>query len=122
MREFHIGDILSITTGALVSRDGIDGVYEILNYVTNDTLFTHQLVRAANEVAPYLQQCFPDLASIEVPNFSEATDAKEAVLSWLDSMVELYGGTRLVEPMREADHARIDPLSEILMIVSQRET
>lgn len=54
MREFHIGDILSITTERLVSPRLIEGVYDILNYMTGDNLMTHQLPRASRHCAPYL--------------------------------------------------------------------
>ena len=64
-KKFHIGDVLSITTGLLVSPDHIGGVYQILNYMTRDNLFTHQLGRAADECKPYLLKQFPWLASDE---------------------------------------------------------
>jgi hypothetical protein len=64
-KKFHIGDVLSITTGLLVSPDHIGGVYKILNYMTRDSLFTHQLGRASDECKPYLLKQFPWLASDE---------------------------------------------------------
>lgn len=41
-RDFELGDILSITTGALVSRRHIDGVYDILNWMTGDAWLGEQ--------------------------------------------------------------------------------
>ncbi len=63
-KSFHLGDILSITTGRLVSLRHIDGVYDILNFMTGDNLFTHQLPRASRECAPELKKQFPALAEI----------------------------------------------------------
>lgn len=34
MRQFHISDILTITSGRLVSSRHMDGIYDILNYMT----------------------------------------------------------------------------------------
>lgn len=48
-KVFHLGQLLSITTSKLVSPVGsspIQGVYEILDFLTKDSLFTHQLPRA----------------------------------------------------------------------------
>jgi len=45
-KDFHISDILSITDGRLVSTRHMDGIYEILNFMTGDNLFTHQLPRS----------------------------------------------------------------------------
>jgi len=64
MREFHLGDILTITTRKLVSPRGMEGVYGILNYMTNDNLFTHQLQRATKECAPFLLEQFPFLKEV----------------------------------------------------------
>jgi hypothetical protein len=61
MKMFHIGDVLSVTTGRLVSARHIDGVYDILNFLTGDNLFTHQLPRAMNECKPWLRSMFPAL-------------------------------------------------------------
>lgn len=44
-RNFHLGDILSVTTGCLLSPRRMEGVYDILNFMTADNLFTHQLGR-----------------------------------------------------------------------------
>jgi len=59
---FHIGDILSITTGRLVSPRHMEGVYDILGYMTGDSLFTHQLIRAADRCKPVLLEQHPFLA------------------------------------------------------------
>lgn len=58
-KNFHIGDILSITTDFLVSPRGMDGIYDILNFITNDNLFTHQLPRVAKECRPFLLGKYP---------------------------------------------------------------
>lgn len=63
-KPFHIGDVLSITTGRLVSPRRIDGVYSILNYMTGDNLFTHQLGRAATACRPFLLSDHPWLAEM----------------------------------------------------------
>jgi hypothetical protein len=75
-KKFHIGDVLSITTGLLVSPDHIGGVYNILNYMTRDNLFTHQLGRAADECKPYLLKQFPWLASDEFQKLEAGVRAK----------------------------------------------
>jgi hypothetical protein len=112
-RDFHLGDILSVTTGLLVSSRHIDGVYDILNWMTGDSLFTHQLPRAGEECKGPLLAQHPDLAGVQVP---DAFTGKEHVLAWLAEQVERYGETRPVTPLAEADHTRINPLDELRMI------
>jgi hypothetical protein len=61
VRLFHISDVLSITTGRLVSSRHMEGIYDILNFLTGDELLTHQLPRAAKECEPWLKTQFPQL-------------------------------------------------------------
>ena len=65
MVKFHIGDVLSITTGKMVSPTGMDGIYKILNFMTGEDLYTHQLPRAMRVCAPHLLQQHPQLAEVQ---------------------------------------------------------
>lgn len=65
-KTFALGDVLSITTGRLVSESHIGGVYQILNWMTRDNLFTHQLSRVRKECAPWLLRWFPELKNARV--------------------------------------------------------
>lgn len=64
-KQFHISDVLSVTTGRLVSTRHMAGIYEILNHMTNDQLFTHQLPRASAECKPWLIRQYPQLADVD---------------------------------------------------------
>lgn len=108
-RTFHLGDILSITTKALVSPRHMDGVHDILNFMTGDSLFIHQLPRAARECQGPLLAQHPDLAGIEVPEF----DGEAEGITWLAVQVERYGEIREVAPLGADEHTHIDPLTEI---------
>ena len=61
MKAFDISDVLSVTTGRLVSSRHMDGIYDILNFLTGDSLDTHQLPRAMEECEPWLRTTFPQL-------------------------------------------------------------
>jgi hypothetical protein len=52
IRTFEVETVLSITTGTLLTDIG--NVYDILNYMTGDSLFTHQLPKAAEVCGPVL--------------------------------------------------------------------
>lgn len=87
MKQFHISDILSVTTGRLVSSRHMDGIYELLNFLTGDTLFTHQLPRAMRECEPWLRSQFPYL-------FPEHPPVKKC-LDGLDAMMKIDGNSRV---------------------------
>jgi hypothetical protein len=117
-KTFHLGDVLSITTGRLVSPRHMEGVYDILDWMTGDSLMTHQLPRAVDECQGPLLAQHPDLAAIEVPDdFGEGGHAEQAVSNWLAELAAAYGETREVTPLAEGEHARIDPIAELRTMI-----
>jgi hypothetical protein len=112
-REFHIGDILSLITGRLVSPRHMDGIYDMCDFMTGEPNMTHQLPRVVDESAPSLREQFPDLAAIEIPDDLEG---ETAVYAWLDGQVATHGETRMVRPLDPKDHTSINPISELRMM------
>jgi len=110
-KDFHIGDILSVTTGRLVSPRHIDGVYDILNWMTGESLFTHQLPRVGREAAPVLLAEHPHLAEAQAD--AEAVN-KDNWQDFLARMVAKFGETLPVPKMNRDQHESIDPMSELV--------
>ena len=110
-KSFHLGDILSVTTGRLLSTDGIGGVYRILNHMTGDNLFTHQLPRAAQECAPALLEQFPALKEVELLPVMDGT----TIPAWLEAQAQKYGAWFDVKPL--ATFAHQDPVQELVDMV-----
>lgn len=109
-KQFHIGDVLSITTGILVSRDLIGGVYKILNWMTGENLYTHQLPRVRHEAAPVLLEKYPALAKAQAE--AEAV-TPDSINNFLAKMEARYGKTLAVPKLNVDQHERIDPMSEL---------
>ncbi len=109
-QSFHIGDILTVVHGKLVSLDHIDGFYRILNYMTRDNLLTHQLVRASRECRPHLLRQHPQLETVDASSVT-GDNWRE----WLDKQVALYGETLPVEPIPQDDHDRVAPYDELVI-------
>lgn len=106
-REFHLSDVLSITTGCLVSTRHIKGVYDILNFMTGDNLFTHQLPRACNECAPALLEQHPQLRTIDA-SCVNGQNWKE----WLAEQIKVFGEKLEVRPLDKGQHEHRNPIEE----------
>ena len=99
MKQFHIGAIISIVDGRLVGKNRMNDVREILNYMTDDSLFTHQLLRAGTECAPILVNALGatiDFDQIktsldEVMKNSTDDNRGDKIGEWLEQQAELYG-------------------------------
>lgn len=106
-KEFSTRDVLSIATGRLMGDIG--GVYEVLNWMTGESLFTHQLPRVANEARPVLLAAYPLL--------QQAVDEVEQVTTenyhqWRQTWEDRYGPMISVPKFNAETHESIDPMSE----------
>ncbi len=108
---FHLGDVLSVTTGRLVSPRGMDGLYDILTWMTGDDLFTHQIPRAVDECREPLLAQHPPLARVHVPaalGEGSRERAQRVLARWLAGQAATYGA-----PLPPGGHAYVDPLAEL---------
>ncbi|MDD5540978.1 MAG: hypothetical protein PHG61_09840 [Candidatus Marinimicrobia bacterium] len=107
-RQYHIADVLSITTGKLLSPRLMEGVYDILDYMTGDNIYTHQLPRAGRECAPWLLKRHPFLAEIKVDHIDQDNWEIE-----IEKIIQRYGRTIEIEPIPKDEHDHIDPITEV---------
>jgi hypothetical protein len=128
MREFDLSDILTVTTGKLVSTRHIDGVYDILNYMTGENLFTHQLPRASDECKPRLVRQYPHLSeeslkeeltilSLLLKDCFDETSRKQVVNDWLKELKGRFGETLPVEPLGTS--VFINPIIELDQMINK---
>lgn len=111
-RPFHLGDILSVTTGRLVSLRHLQGVYEITSYMVGRSVFTHELPSAAKECRPALLAQYPDLAEISVPELTP-----QNFRDWLDTQVARFGASLPVEPLTWSRLGEQDAMETALEII-----
>jgi hypothetical protein len=133
-KQFHISDVLSVTTGRLVSTRHIDGLYDILSFMTGESVFTHQLGRFGEECKPYLLKQFPQLDSPEIQTFAVGelvlmmeTDAGKnerasLILGWLSKITSGKYGVEVPEmldiaPIPKEAHMSKNPISELIDMV-----
>lgn len=101
-KQFHIGDILSITTGRMLSLRRVDGVCSILKFITGDSLFCIQFMQSIDHCRPILVEQFPQFAETEMgPALKELDDllkpvvdrgtAEEITTYWLTRQAAKYG-------------------------------
>lgn len=106
-RPFPLADALSVTTDKLLSRSHMDGIYEILNYMTGQSLFTHQLPNAADKAKPALIQQHPYLAELQPPAGLDLAD----LMAWLVEAERIHGETIEVKPLSDWEHR--DPIEDL---------
>jgi hypothetical protein len=110
-RDFDLGDILSITTGVLVSPRLMEGVHEFLTFMAGELVWTHQLPRVAREARPVILHQHPQLADC---SFTISEPTSRQVDMWLAAQKRRFGDTLPILPLNADEHERIDPLSELV--------
>lgn len=113
-RAFHIGDVLSAYSGYLVSNRHMAGVYETLNYLTGDSLYTHALPRAMDECHGWLERLHPQLKEIDCSGLNP-----ETLPAWLARVVAKYGETLELQPLPPEGHEFRHPVEELEAMVGK---
>lgn len=70
-KEFDLADVLTVTTGIMLSDKGIDSVYSILNHMTGESLLFSHLSYARTCCLPLLFSTFPSLEAESPPETGE---------------------------------------------------
>lgn len=118
-KDFHLGAILSVTTGKLVAPIG--DLYAIINHVTGDNVSTIGLCSAFEPCKAALLEQLPQFAEIDASGVDP-----ETWRSWLSEQVERYGAMHAVTPMARwekrtvvddiLDVTRMNPNAEIMVL------
>ena len=111
-QTFSVGAVLSVSTGIMLARD-FGEVHRLMDHLTGDTLFTHQLPRAFKPCAAALKTQFPALSGIvPPPNVGAVLD------EWILEQTKSIGAAFDVEPMPAGAWRAMDPIAELHMLRS----
>ena len=109
-RLVHIGDILSITSGRLVSREGFSSFHRALTYMAGEDVYVHQVAHVMAEARPVLLERYPLLADVVPPDDIDETTVGE----WLNEQSRLYGEFLELPRMSCGQHKSMNAVSEAL--------
>lgn len=105
-KQFHISVVMTVIGGKLLCQT--EEVYKFLNYMTGESVFTHQIPRVMREAGPVLLKQHPQLKGVTVPEFVNV----DAVHAFVEALCTEYGDYVSVIPMDVNEHESIDPMSE----------
>lgn len=86
-KTFHLGDLLSVTTGTLLAPTKMRGVTALLQHLTGVKLDVHQLLPASDVCAPLMIADRPWLAGLQPPEGADRQD----LVSWISWAVAEHG-------------------------------
>lgn len=106
-QSFKLGTVLSITTGFLLCE--VEQLYKILDFLTGQSLYTHQLPRAADFGKTHILSIYPELEGIEVPDIR----TEQEVDVYLQSLIE-KGLKEEYELSPMTDFVQKNPIEELI--------
>jgi hypothetical protein len=106
-KTFPLGQVLTALTGTLLCD--IDGLYAVHNFLTGQSLYTHQLPRAFRICAPFVAEQHPDLAALDWSGVNRKNCRK-----WLQVQVRRFGPTRELSPLPAGAYEAMHPLDELV--------
>lgn len=104
--KFSIEAILTVLGSKLICEIG--DFYKILNYMTGDNLFTHQLQRASRACAPELQKQLPWTKDISTESVTP-----QNVEDFSRRARATFGAEFEVKPLPPGTWESRDPISEL---------
>jgi|GEM_PF-6680456 len=107
-RKFDLSDILSVTTGVLVSNRGMGGLRDILDFMTGQDLDELQIGSAIKLCKSAILAKYPLLGEVSVPQFGKRNVRKDSLASflnaregaaWIAKQKELFGSELTIEAL-----------------------
>jgi hypothetical protein len=96
-RVFPLADLLSLTTDRLLSRTHMDGIYSLVNYMTGQDVYTHQLPVVGEACGKALLVQHPFLAGLQPPADADVP----GLLAWLAAAERVHGDSHPVQPLTD---------------------
>lgn len=112
-KSFHLGDVLSMTTGRLVSPEHMAGVYKIASYLVGRAVYTHEIPAAFRQCRDPLLDQHPQLRQVD-----DSGVTKDNWRAWLDQQVERFGSHLGVRPVW-TQLAEMDALETAVELVGE---
>lgn len=111
-KEFPTLDVVSVATGILVGE--LYPMYDVMEWMLDDVLMTHQMGNASRTLQPYLEVQHPWLAELELP----AGDIPE-LLRITQDIVDEHGDSLIVERPENPEWVRGNAISDMFQLVDK---
>ena len=86
-------------------------LYDILNYLSSDEIYTHQIPRVMKVAKSYVLEKYPQLDGVgKVVVINNEQDVK----TFIDEQKNIYGDSFGLSPMPNEMYQHIDPIDEII--------
>ena len=111
--KFSTGQIISAGTGRLCCPS--EELYQVLNFLTGDNLFTYQLPRAFHACKNHVINQHPWLLELDVNSCNKDTWRK-----WLSDAETRFGSEHELEALPDGKWMSVDPVREAIELMEDK--
>ena len=122
-KDFPTLAVLSVTSGRLLTQprranNGFDQIYEVLEWMTDDQPFTHQLGRFAEECKPWIYQWHPEIIEADkwIENKLTEKCEPEDVKACQAEMIAKFGETITLQKVPQSYHEIKNAIDELFEV------
>lgn len=115
MIKVNTAQLISISTGILACTWG--ELYDALNAITGDELYSHQLPRASFFIENYTKEIYPWL--FDLPELPDEVN-KKTMLEWVENISQKHGYEHEVPDLSDKWESR-EPMAELMEMFSNEE-
>jgi hypothetical protein len=107
VRDFDLGDILSVTTDTVVSPRGFKGIHELVEFICGQEVHVHQMSKIVEVCQIHILHMHPALRGVDASTVNEKTWP-----TWMEAQKQRFGSVLPIEPLR-ANHGLVgNPIAE----------
>lgn len=111
--KFTTGEIITAGLGRLCCP--MKDLYKVMNFLTGENLFTHQLPRAFHACTKWVQEQHPWLAQLDLSKCN-----KDTVHEWLSDAESKHGKQHELNPLPKDQWHFIDPIQEAIDLTGDK--
>jgi hypothetical protein len=124
-KDFPTLAVLSVTSGRLLTQpkdasegNGIDQIYEVLEWMTDDLIFTYQLWQFAVECKQWIYQWHPEIIKADewIENKLIEKCEAEDVKACQTAMLAKFGETITLQKIPQGYHDFKNPIDELFEV------
>lgn len=115
-KEYGLAPILTVVTGRLIGK--FSDAHKFIEWMAAEPVYPNQFKRVFGEATKVLVAWYPAFSEIMATSDDEELNTEEKANAYIDRCAKILGGYTLQIPrLDEAQHERIDVLSELVETV-----
>ena len=114
-RTFDFATMISIISGRMFTS--MEKLYDALNFLTQETIYTHQIPKILPPSAKHILKTYPELEDI---GKDVIINSEEEAERFIKSLSQIFGNEFTLEPMSDEEYSHTDPFEDLKDLIREK--